>query len=265
MKTVTSKDGTRIAFDQYGQGPALILVAGAIQHRAMDQDTPRLAELLGQHFTVYNYDRRGRGDSTDTLPYAVEREIEDIEALIDEAGGTASLYGVSSEAALVLEAALRLGDKLTKIALYEAPYNDDAEAKRTWKTYTKQLADALAVNKRGDAVALFMRLTGAPDEGIEQMRHSPIWPVFEAVAPTLAYDHNAILGEEAAVPSEKAGRVKVPALVMAGEASYPFMLETAATLAKAMPNAQQRTLAGQTHEVAPEAVAPVLIAFLRGS
>lgn len=217
--------------------------------------------MLGEYFTVYNYDRRGRGDSGDTQPYAIEREIEDIEALIDLAGGSASLYGISSGAALVLEAALRLGDKVKKIALYEAPFNDDEQAKQTWNTYIKQLTEALAANRRGDAMALFMKLTGADDEGIKQVRQTPIWPVFEAVAPTLAYDHTAILGEYAAIPTEKASRVTIPALVMAGDASYPFMLETAAALAKAIPHAQHRILEGQTHEVAPEALAPVLIEF----
>src|SRR5262245_11301200 len=128
MRTVTSKDGTTIAFDRSGTGPALILVGGALEQRAWDSETAKLAALplLAQHFTVFHYDRRGRGDSTDTLPYAVEREIEDIEALIDEAGGSALVFGISSGAALAFEAALALGGKVKKLAIYEAPYNDDA-------------------------------------------------------------------------------------------------------------------------------------------
>src|SRR6266508_5166201 len=125
MKTVTSKDGTTIAFDQSGEGPAVILVDGALQYRAFDQGMTQLADLLAQHFTVIHYDRRGRGDSTDTQPYALEREIEDIEALIEAAGGAAFLYGISSGAALALEAAIKLGSKVKKLAMYEAPYNDD--------------------------------------------------------------------------------------------------------------------------------------------
>src|SRR5678815_2782385 len=135
MRTVTSKDGTIIAFDQSGKGPAIILVSGAIQHRAIDSGTAQLAALLAQHFTVFHYDRRGRGDSGDTKPYALEREVEDIEALIDDVDGSASLYGISSGAALALEAAIKLGSKVKKLALYEAPYNDDASAKEAWREY----------------------------------------------------------------------------------------------------------------------------------
>jgi pimeloyl-ACP methyl ester carboxylesterase len=137
------------------------------------------------------------------MPYAVAREIEDIEALIDEAGGSAYLYGHSSGAALVLEAALRLGKKVKKLAMYEAPYNDDAQAQRTWKQYIKQLTEALAADRRGDAVALFMELVGTPADQIEAMRHAPAWPMFEALAPTLAYDHSAILGADASVPGTR--------------------------------------------------------------
>src|SRR4030095_2441582 len=151
MKTVTSKDGTRIAFDQSGEGPVVILVDGALQYRAFDQGMAQLADLLAQHFTVIHYDRRGRGDSTDTQPYALEREIEDIEALIDEAGGSASLYGISSGASLAMEAAVELDGKVKKLAMYEAPYNDDKDAQQTWKEYTKKLENLLAPDRKGDA------------------------------------------------------------------------------------------------------------------
>src|SRR5512134_1124126 len=139
MKTVTSKDGTTIAYDQSGQGPVVILVGGALQYRAFDQGLAQLADLLAEHFTVIHYDRRGRGDSTDTEPYALKREIEDIETLIDETGGSASLYGISSGAALAMEAAIALPNKVRKLAMYEAPYNDDETAQQTWKEYVKQL------------------------------------------------------------------------------------------------------------------------------
>jgi pimeloyl-ACP methyl ester carboxylesterase len=261
MKAVTSKDGTMIAYDQYGTGPTVILVDGALQYRAFDQGQVQLAELLAPHFTVIHYDRRGRGDSTDTQPYAVEREIEDIEALIDTVGGSAFLYGISSGAALAMEAAVALGSKVKKLALYEAPYNDEEQSKQTWRTYINQLTAALEANRRGDALALFMKLTGAPDEGIEQFRHDPMWQTFEAVAPTMAYDHTAIMGEDAAVPVAQARRVAVPTLVMNGGASYPFMHTTAVTLAKEIPNAQHRVLEVQTHEVAAEVLAPVLTEF----
>src|SRR5258708_801228 len=179
MKKVQSADGTTIAFDQLGKGPAIILVGGMFEQRAMDSETAQLAALplLTQHFTVFHYDRRGRGESTDTQPYAVEREIEDIEALINEAGGSAFAFGISSGAALALEAAIKLGGKVKKLAMYEAPYNDDDEARHAWKEYTNQLTNLLAANRRGDAVALFMKLTGTPVDQIEGMQHAPIWPV----------------------------------------------------------------------------------------
>ncbi len=263
MRTVTSRDGTTIAFDQSGKGPALILVGGMFEQRAMDSETAKLAAfpLLAQHFTVFHYDRRGRGDSTDTQPYAVKREIEDLEALINEAGGLAFVSGISSGAALAFDAALALGGKIKKLAMYEPPYNDDATARRAWKGFRKQLEEALAEGRRGDAVGLFMMLLGMPADQLDGMRQHPMWPMFEAVAPTIAYDA-AVVGEEASVPTRRAARVAVPALIMDGGATeFPFMHVTAVALANAIPNAQHRTLEGQTHEVAAEAIAPVLVEF----
>ena len=263
MGTVTSKDGTTIAFDQSGKGPALILVGGAFEQRAMDSATAQLAALplLAQHFTVFHYDRRGRGDSTDTQPYAVEREIEDIEALINEAGGEAFVFGISSGAALAFEAALALGGKAKRFAIYEPPYNDDDTARQAWMDYRKQLKELLAADRRGDSVALFMMLLGMPADQVPGMRQHPMWSMFEAVAPTLAYDA-AVLGEDASVPTERAASLAVPALIMDGGASeWPFMHITAVALANAIPNSQHRTLEGQMHEVAAEALAPVLVEF----
>jgi pimeloyl-ACP methyl ester carboxylesterase len=261
VKTTTSKDGTTIAFDQLGTGPGLILVGGAFEQRAMDSETAQLARepLLAEHFSVITYDRRGRGESSDTLPYAVEREIDDIEALIDEAGGSAFVYGISSGAALAFEAALALGGKVKKLALYEPPYNDDETARQAWRDYRKQLGEVLAEGRRGDAVGLFMTLLGMPADHLAGMRQHPMWPMFEAVAPTLAYDA-AAMGEDASVPSERASALRVPTLVMDGGATeWPFMHTTALALAKAIPDAQHRTLDGQTHEVAASALAPVLV------
>jgi pimeloyl-ACP methyl ester carboxylesterase len=263
MQTVASKDGTMIAFDRAGSGPALILVGGMFEQRAMASETAQLAALplMAQRFTVIHYDRRGRGDSTDTQPYAVEREIEDIEALIDAAGGSAYLFGISSGAALAFEAARALGGKVKKLALYEPPYNDDGAARQAWWQFRRQLGAALAEGRHADAVGLFMTLLGMPAEHLEGMRQHPMWPMWEAVAPTIAYDA-AVLGEEAAVPVERAAQVAVPALVMDGGATeWPFMRATAAALARAMPNARHRTLEGQTHEVAAEVLGPVLVEF----
>jgi pimeloyl-ACP methyl ester carboxylesterase len=255
--TVISTDGTEIAYEAQGDGPALILIDGALCTR-LAGSKPELASLLAAHFTVYSYDRRGRGDSGDTQPYAVRREIEDIGALIEQAGGTACLYGHSSGAALALEAAAQLGGKVTGLAMYEAPYNDDPGAQRAWAQYIRQLTEALADGRRGDAVALFMKYVGMPDDQIDGMRHAPFWPGMEAVAPTLAYDHTAILGPVASVPAGLAARVRTPALVMYGDASFPFMRDTAAALSQAMPHAQFLTLAGQTHEVNPGVLSSAL-------
>lgn len=263
VDNVTSKDGTPIAFERSGEGPAIILVGGAIQHRAIDPQTAQLAAILAQDFTVFHYDRRGRGDSADTLPYAVEREIEDLEALINEAGGAAFVFGISSGAALAMQAAVRLGYKIKKLALYEAPYNSENKARQAWREYTKQLREALAAGRRGEAVALFMKLVGMPADQIEGMRHAEMWPMFEAVAPTLAYDA-AVMGEDASAPTELAARVAVPALVMDGGASDAFMHHTATALAKAIPQAQHRTLADQTHNVDMQVLAPVLAEFCAG-
>ena len=263
MKTVTSKDGTTIAFDQFGAGPVIILVDGALQYRAFDQGMAALADLLSPHFTVIHYDRRGRGDSTDTQPYAIEREIEDIEAIIDEVGGSASLYGISSGAALAMHAAIQLGNKVKKMAMYEAPYNDEETAQQTWKEYTKKLAELLADGRNGDAVGHFMMLVGASPEDVEGIRQTPMWPLWESIAPTLAYDHIAAIGEDGKVPVKEATRVAAPTLVMDGSASFPFMHTTAISLAEAIPNAQHRSLEGQTHEVQAESLAPVLIDFFK--
>lgn len=265
MNTVTSRDGTTIAFDRLGEGPALILVDGALCSRSFGPMRP-LAELLAPHFTVYAYDRRGRGESGDTAPFTVEREIEDIDALIAEAGGSAYVYGISSGAILALDAACERPDTITKLAMYEPPFSIDAEGVRRFTEYRTQLDQVLATGRRGVAVELFMRLVGAnteegsaSDEGITGMRQSPVWPVFEAVAPTLAYDAAAM--GDSSVPTERAATVAIPTLVMDGGASFPFMHTAADQVAAAIPGAQRRTLDGQTHDVAAEVLAPVLVEF----
>ena len=257
MFTVISKDGTEIAYDKVGQGPAVILVDGALAVRASGTS---LAELLAPNFTVYYYDRRGRGDSTDTKPYSLEKEVEDIEALIGVAGGPVYLYGSSSGGALAIEAAIRLGDKVKKLALYEVPYDSSEAGVKAWREYRTTLSELLAADRRGDAVALFMKFVGAPDEAIESMRRAPAWPSMEALAPTLAYD-SAVVGETRIVPAERAALITAQTLVMDGSASYeplPFMRATAEALAKAIPNARHQVLEGQGHDVDPNVLAPVL-------
>ena len=262
MNTVTSKDGTKIAYDKKGQGPGLILVDGALCYRGFGP-MPGLAELLAQNFTVYTYDRRGRGQSSNGRPYALEREVEDIDALIQAAGGSAFVYGISSGACLALESALRLGSRIAKLAMYEPPYNSQSDARQQWSEYRKQLDKALSEGRRGDAVVLFMKLVGTPDDAVNGMRNSPMWPMFEAVAPTLAYDADDI-GADRTAPVSRAAKLSMPVLVMDGGANLtmlPFMHESASALAKAIPHAQQRTLEGQTHDVKADVIAPVLVQF----
>ena len=262
MQVVTSRDGSRIAYDKLGKGPALIVVGGALSERSSNAE---LAQLLAPHLTVYSYDRRGRGDSIDTKPYSVQREIEDIEALIDSAGGSAYVYGKSSGAALALQAAAALGGKVKKLALYEPPYSEADGAAREWRGFTVKLDRLLAADRRADAITLFMQFVGAPDEAIAKMKASPAWSSMVAMAPTLAYD-NAVLGEDRSVPVQTAANVKATTLVMDGGASagpMPFMRPTADKLAKAVPGAQRRVVEGQAHDVNAKVLAPILLGFFR--
>jgi pimeloyl-ACP methyl ester carboxylesterase len=260
METVRSADGTPIAYDRSGHGPLLIMVGGAMTTRSSGS-RPELARLLADHFTVIDYDRRGRGDSGDTQPYAPQREIEDIEALIDATGAPASLYGHSSGGCLALDAAAALGPKVSKLAIYEAPYNDDPAVAQPWAAYLEQLAAALAENRPGDALAAFMRYVGTPENQIDAMRQGPYWAGSEVIAPTLAYDHAGVIGPDLSVPVKTAAQVDIPALVVHGTASFPFMAPTAQTLSRALPHGELRALDGQTHDVDPAVLGPVLAGF----
>jgi len=262
MNTVISRDGTSIAFDRYGAGPAVILVGGAFQHRAIDPQTADLAKRLAPRFSVYHYDRRGRGDSGDTPPYAIAREIEDIEVLIQHAGGSALVFGMSSGAVLALRAAAS-GLAIQKLAVYEPPFNagDDA-SRQASQGYIRQLSSFLEKGQPGEAAAFAMTTFGSPPEVIAGMRQMPIWSGFEAVAPTLVYD-GTIMGD-GAVPVQQIASVTLPTLVIDGGASPAFMHTAADALAKALPNAARRTLDGQTHAVDPAVLAPVLEAFFAG-
>jgi hypothetical protein len=266
MSLVTSRDGTPIGYERLGTGPALILVGGGLDDGS--ENAPLATELAGR-FTVYNYARRGRGDSGDTPPYALEREFEDLEALIAEAGGTAHLYGVSSGGALVLEAAAA-GIAAERLAVYEVPYNLADEWPRQWREYVENLTAALAAGRRGDALDLFMRLTGASDEDIAGARKSPFWSAVEALAHTLAYDA-ACLGD-GRPPVARLTRITQPTLVgtgadagVPGAAAWVLALDEAAdAVAAAIPRAQRRTFEGQSHVADPTAVAPILASFFTG-
>jgi len=257
---VTSKDGTRIAYDKVGKGPAVVVVSGALSTRSGGAE---LAQLLASNFTVYNYDRRGRGDSGDGKPYSVQREVEDLEAVIDAAGGTAHVYGKSSGAALALQAASSLGSKVRKLALYEAPYSEAEGAANEWRAFRSRIDELLAAGRKAAAVTQFMKFVGAPDEAITKMKASPAWPAMETMAPTLAYD-NAVLGDDRSVPVATAAKIRAVTLVMDGSASQapmPFMRLTADKLAKVIPNAKRLTVEGQAHDVSAKALAPILLKF----
>jgi len=264
MRKVISKDGTAIAFDQSGEGPAVILVGGALSDRS---GSAPLVELLAPHFTVFSYDRRGRGDSGDTAPYAVEREVEDIEALINEAGGSAFVYGMSSGAVLALEVASKLPTKIKKLALYEPPFIVDDSRPLPPKDYVKQLDELTAAGRRGDAVEFFMtEAVGVPAEYLAQMRDMPMWAAMEEMAHTLAYD-GAVMGDTMAgkpLPAQRWASATVPTLVMDGGESPTWLGNAAQAVAAVLPNARHRTLEGQEHGVAPEALAPVLEEFFAG-
>jgi pimeloyl-ACP methyl ester carboxylesterase len=171
LKKVISTDGTSIAFDQLGKGPVVILVCGGSVDRTSNAP---LATLLAGHFTVFNYDRRGRGDSGDTPPYAVEREVEDVDAVIAAAGGAAFLYGTSSGAALALEAARKLPNKITKLALWEPPYIADERYPRPPADTAKTFTDLVSAGLRGDAVEFFMaKVVGLLPEFVAEARKAP--------------------------------------------------------------------------------------------
>jgi pimeloyl-ACP methyl ester carboxylesterase len=259
--TVTSRDGTKIAYDKVGSGPLVILVGGALSFRP-GWTEPRIAQLLEPNFTVINYDRRGRGESTDTQPYSPQREVEDIEALLKEFGGSGFIYGISSGAVLALIASSELGDKVRKLAIYDTAYDNSNEGRRVMREYNKRLSNLLANGQNGDAVVLFMKFVGVPDEQINGMHNSSMWSALEALAPTLAYD-SIVLGEDRSIPAAIAAKIKVPTLVMYGEKSPPFMSETAQALKNVILNSQLRILEGQTHDVQPDVLAPVLREFFQ--
>ncbi len=264
MQTVLSKDGAAIAFDKSGKGPPLILVDGALCYRASGPMGP-LAALLAPHFTVFTYDRRGRGDSGDSAPYAVEREVEDIDALIQEAGGSAFVYGISSGAALALEAANR-GLAIRKLALYEAPFIVDDSRPPIPDDYLARLNGLIASDRRGDAVRLFMKLVGVPAIFVAIMRFMPAWRKLKAVAHTLPYDITVVQDNQRGKPlPAKRWASVTPTLVVDGGKSPAWMRHGMQALADVLPNARRRTLEGQTHMVDPKVLAPALVEFFAPS
>jgi pimeloyl-ACP methyl ester carboxylesterase len=253
MNKTTSRDGTAIAFDQTGQGPPLIFVVGAFNDRRTGAP---LAAYLAPRFSVFSYDRRGRGDSGDAERYAVEREVEDLEAVVRAVGGSASVFGYSSGAVLALKAAAH-GVPMTKLALYDAPPARPAG-------HAAELAALVAAGRRGDAVEYFQRrMVGLPEPVVAQLRHAPFRPALEKLAHTLVYD--ATIMGDGRVATELAASVRQPTLAIAGGAGAPVMREVADALARALPNGRSVTLEGATHDIAPAVLGPVLERFLGGA
>ena len=261
MSKVLSKDGTPIAFDRSGQGPALIIVAGATATRA---NTGESWVNLSPGFTVFSYDRRGRGESGDTAPYAVEREVEDIDALITEAGGTAFVIGLSSGAVLALEGAQMLPGRILKLAVYEPPFIIDNSRPPIPDDYVTTLNKLIAEDRRDEAVEYFMvKAIGISPEDVAYMRNSPMWETIKKVAHTIPYDGTIMGDTMSGNPSSirKYASVTVPTLVMDGGNSPAFMHHGAEELTKILPNAQHRRLAGQDHSVAGDVLMPILVEF----
>jgi pimeloyl-ACP methyl ester carboxylesterase len=259
MNHVRSKDGTLIAYERSGSGPALVLVDGALCSRAFGPSA-KLAALLGRSFTVYVYDRRGRGDSGDTPPYAPAREVEDIAALVAEAGGSTALLGLSSGGALALEAAAA-GVPVETVVAYEPPYVDDA-GQRGGAGHEVDLARLLANGNRGGAVAYFMRdMVGAPAFLVVMMRLMPwIWRKLVAVAHTLPYD--AAVMNEFRIPRARFASIGMPTLVMSGSKTDGRLKDAARATAAAIPGARHRELAGQSHNVKPDVLTAAVVDFL---
>lgn len=258
-KKTTSRDGTSLAYGVIGQGPTVILVSGAM---STGGTVAPLAQRLADRCTAVVYDRRGRGASGDTAPYEVDREVEDLAALIDAVGGEAALFGVSSGGALVLRAAAS-GLPVARAAVYEVPYADHlAGGAAREATYKEQLGKALGEGRRGDAVELFLRLTGLGEEMIQRARESPMWAGMEAVAPSLAHD-DAVMGD-GLLPRDRLAAIGVPVLAVAGGASPEWMRAASREIAQTVPQGTYRVLEGQTHMVEPGVLGPVLAEFFAG-
>ncbi len=263
MSTVKSADGTMIDYDAYGSGPAVILIGGASQHRAIDPRTTEIAKRLGaEGFTAVDYDRRGRGRSGDTPPWSLDREVEDLAALIEAAGAPAALYTSSSGAGIAL-AAVTSGIPVSVLALYEPPYFAGTDRREQIATLQRMLdADRREEATRYNITAII----GLPGEAVDQIAEAPVWPGLVAVAPTLVYDHQASndIETDPDWPARWA-RVTVPTVVYSGDRTFPGLPEAADAVAAALPNAQRRVLAGQDHGPAPEAIVPELVRFLRAA
>jgi pimeloyl-ACP methyl ester carboxylesterase len=262
---VTSKDGTAIAYDKTGTGPALVVVHGATAFRATDPNIAVLANLLADDFTVINYDRRGRGESGNTLPFTPQREIEDIAALVaGPAGGRASLLGFSSGGVVALESAAS-GLPIDRLIMYEPPFVlPGSPFPPPPRDYVESLERLAASGDADAAPAYFMKSLGMPPEAIEGAKKSPIWPKMQSIGPTIAYDGRFMFDAyyTAGRFPDRWKKATMPVLVVNGDRSFPFMPMAADAVAKELPNATRTTLPGQDHGPKPDVFAPVIRAFL---
>jgi pimeloyl-ACP methyl ester carboxylesterase len=266
MSTVTSKDGTTIAFDAWGEGQPLIIIEGATSYRAVNPINAEVGKLLGEEFRVYAYDRRGRGDSTDTAPYAIGRELEDLAALIDHAGAPALVFGWSSGGVLALDAAAA-GLPISHLAVFEPPFVVDDGRPPLPADYVQRLDEAIAKGRPGDALELFMTAAaGGSAEDVAGFRESPMWATYEAVAHTIAYD-GRIMGTTMSgnpLPADRWATISIPVLVLHGTGTAPFLITAAGALAELLPTASLQAVEGKDHSAEADVLAPALRRFAQG-
>ncbi|MFD6397717.1 alpha/beta fold hydrolase [Nocardia sp. NPDC060249] len=254
MRIATSKDGTELAYDVSGDGPALVYITGATCFRRF-RPIAGDVRVFATRFTVYNYDRRGRGESGDVQPYAIAREVDDIEAMVDTAGGRAILYGHSSGAALALEAAVRMPDKLDRVVIYDAPYVHDEAERASYAELAATVRALLDQAKNARALKAFLRGIGMPGAFVALLPLFPGWKTMKALAPTLMYD---IAITETLPPVQRFEKIRIPVKVVVGEKNPPGMHQVSRELAAAIPQATRQVLAGQDHMVSAKALLPIL-------
>ncbi|MEO5875661.1 MAG: alpha/beta hydrolase [Streptosporangiaceae bacterium] len=256
MNEVISQDGTRIAFDRQGQGPALVIIGGGPTDRSANGE---LADLLSKSFTVYNYDRRGRGGSGDTAPFGVDREYEDLAAVIAAAGGPVTMYGTSGGGIIALEAAAR-GLAISRLVVWETPYILEGSREPVPADYLDRLIALDAEGRRGDMIELFLTAAvGMPSEFVAPMKGAPFWGAMEKVAHTLVYD--AMITGDFSLPVDRLAAVRIPTLVVDG-GTTPWLTLAAEAVGQAVPGAERRTLDGQPHNVDTATIVPVITEFL---
>lgn len=257
MPTATSTDGTPIAFETTGRGPTVVLIDGAMCFRAFGPMRGIADQLRGAH-TVVLYDRRGRGESGDTQPFAVEREVDDLAAIVASVGEPVRLFGMSSGGALAIHAAAALGDAVSHLAVYEVPYAPEPGLPAA-RAYTAELTQALAAGDREAAVSAFLRRVGTPEPALEHIRNSPGWPAMLAIAPTLGYDDAAMTG--GAVPAGIVASLGMPVLALAGGASPDFLRFGVATVADLAPRGRLGVVEDAGHDVPADRLAARLLPF----